>query len=80
MNIYFSCSLTGGRNDQPVYAAIVDYLLAEGHEVPTSHLARADVMDAERVVDPVEVFTRDVGWVQACDTLIADVSTGITLV
>ncbi len=75
MNIYFSCSLTGGRNDQPVYAAIVDYLLSEGHEVPTAHLARSDVMDAERVVDPVEVFTRDVEWVQACDTLIADVST-----
>ena len=75
MNIYFSCSLTGGRNDQPVYAAIVDYLLANGHEVPTAHLAQSDVMDAERVVDPVEVFTRDVEWVQACDALIADVST-----
>ena len=75
MNIYFSCSLTGGRNDQPVYAAIVEFLLAEGHEVSTAHLARPDVMDAERVVDAVKVFTRDVEWVQACDTLIADVST-----
>ena len=75
MNIYFSCSPTGGRDDQPVYAAIVDYLLAAGHQVPTAHLARQDVMVQERVVDPVEVYARDVAWVRACDALIAEVTT-----
>ncbi|GIV63477.1 MAG: deoxyribonucleoside 5'-monophosphate N-glycosidase [Bellilinea sp.] len=75
MNIYFSCSITGGRNDQPVYAAIVQALLEDGHHVPTAILASPQVMDMEMVVDPREVYRRDVDWVQACDALIAEVST-----
>ncbi len=75
MNLYFSCSLTGGRNDEQAYAAIVDHLLHLGHEVPTSHLARPEVMDLERVVDPADVYRRDLAWIQACDALVAEVST-----
>jgi hypothetical protein len=75
MNLYFSCSLTGGRKDEAVYAAIVDHLLAQGHEVPTSHLAHPDVMELEKVVDAREVYLRDVAWIQACDGMIAEVST-----
>jgi len=75
MNIYFSCSLTGGRSDQPVYEAIVDYLLATGHEVPTAHLAHPDVMAVEAVEDAAAVYLRDVKWVRECEALIAEVST-----
>lgn len=75
MNVYFSCSLTGGRNNEAVYAAIVDHLLALGHEVPTAHLARPDVMALEQVVDPAEVYARDIRWIEGCDALIAEVST-----
>jgi nucleoside 2-deoxyribosyltransferase len=75
MNVYFSCSLTGGRNDEAIYAAIVEHLHANGHEVPTAHLAMPEVMDLERVVEPGEVFQRDIAWIQACDALIAEVST-----
>jgi nucleoside 2-deoxyribosyltransferase len=75
MNIYFSCSITGGRNDQMIYKKIVDYLLAGGHEVPTAHLSRADVMEDERVICPEDVYERDVRWVDGCDLLIAEVST-----
>lgn len=75
MNVYFSCSLTGGRRDQDVYAAIVQHLLSRGHAVPTAHLADPDVMDLERVVNPRDVFRRDVAWIRACHALIAEVST-----
>lgn len=75
MNLYFSCSLTGGRQDQSAYAAIVDHLLAAGHSVPTAHLADAGVMDLERVVDPAEVYRRDLEWIRDCDALVAEVST-----
>ncbi len=75
MNIYFSCSLTGGRADEGIYALIVDYLQAQGHVVPTAHLAHPGVMAVEQVVDPVEVYRRDVEWVRAADALIAEVST-----
>lgn len=75
MNIYFSCSLTGGRQDESVYMTIVDHLLAIGHVVPTAHLAHPEVMDLERVVDAREVYERDMAWIEGCDALIAEVST-----
>jgi nucleoside 2-deoxyribosyltransferase len=75
MNVYFSCSLTGGRRDQAVYADIVAHLINGGHQVPTAHLAHHDVMDLEQVVDPSEIYQRDVEWIRDCDALVAEVST-----
>jgi nucleoside 2-deoxyribosyltransferase len=75
MNVYFSCSLTGGRQDENIYAHIVDHLLERGFEVPTEHLARPEVMELEKIVDPEEVFQRDIEWIEACDAVIAEVST-----
>ena len=75
MNIYFSCSLTGGRADELVYGLMVDHLLVNGHTVPTAHLARPEVMEVEKVVDPYEVYQRDVKWIEECDAIIAEVST-----
>lgn len=75
MNIYFSCSITGGRQDQEAYAAIVDYLLQQGYEVPTAHLSQPDIMDLEKLVTPLDIYQRDVNWVTGCEALIAEVST-----
>ena len=75
MNIYFSCSITGGRKDQAIYEMIVEHLVKSGHEVPTAHLSKAEVMEDERVVSPGDVYKRDVDWVDQCDLVIAEVST-----
>lgn len=75
MNLYFSCSLTGGRKDEGIYAHIVHHLLEKGHEVPTAHLASPEVMDLERVVVPADVYRRDIGWIEGCQAMIAEVST-----
>ena len=75
MNIYFACSITGGRQEQSVYQVIVDTLLRDGHVVPTAHLSEPDVMALEEIVDPLEVFTRDIEWIEGCQVLIAEVST-----
>ena len=75
MNIYFSCAITGGRQDQRIYAALVDALLADGHVVPTASLASPAVMDAEAVISPPDVYERDSAWVKACDVVVAEVST-----
>lgn len=75
MKIYFACSITGGRDDEAVYQAIVDVLHADGHEVPTAHLAKPDVISLEQIVDPGEVYTRDVAWINDSDAVIAEVST-----
>lgn len=75
MNIYFACSLTGGRDDEAIYRAIVEHLQTLGHEVPTAHLAHPEVMELEKIIDPAEVYQRDIAWLQACDGVIAEVST-----
>ena len=75
MKVYFACSLTGGRADEGVYAVIVDHLLERGMDVPTAHLSRPEVMALERVVDPQEVYQRDIAWIEACDVMVAEVST-----
>ncbi len=75
MNIYFSCAITGGRQDQAVYLKLVEFLLAAGHEIPTAHIAEPAVMALELQVTPEEVYRRDIGWLDECDAVIAEVST-----
>ncbi len=75
MNVYFSCSITGGRNEEKVYQAMVAAMLTAGHEVPTAHLSTPEVTELEKVAEPVEIFTRDMRWLQECDVVVAEVST-----
>ena len=74
MNIYFACSITGGRGFESVYQVIVGALAEQGHEVPTAHLAEAGVGEVEAVLHPNDVYARDVAWILACDALVAEVS------
>jgi nucleoside 2-deoxyribosyltransferase len=74
MNVYFACSITGGREFESVYQELVAALLADGHEIPTAHLARPEVMAEERVIAAGEVYARDVNWIKNCDALVAEVS------
>jgi hypothetical protein len=74
MNIYFACSITGGREFEAAYQEIVAALTADGHQIPTSHLAQSDVMDNERELTPQNVYDRDTNWIKNCDVLIAEVS------
>ncbi len=74
MNIYFACSITGGREFEIVYQDLTAALLADGHVIPTAHLADSGVTLLEARVSPRDVYTRDVTWIEACDALIAEVS------
>jgi nucleoside 2-deoxyribosyltransferase len=75
MNIYFACSITGGREFEPVFQAIVRAMLAGGHHVPTAHLADPSVRDLESTVGAADVYERDIAWIRAADVLVAEVST-----
>ncbi|MQC26619.1 MAG: deoxyribonucleoside 5'-monophosphate N-glycosidase [Chloroflexi bacterium] len=75
MNIYFACSITGGRADESIYTHLVNALQADGHEVPTADIAGPAVHMAEHVHTPEFVYERDVEWIRACDALVAEVST-----
>ena len=57
-----------------MYQAIVEALVRDGHQVPTAHLAESGVGAVEAVINPHEVYTRDVDWIRASDALIAEVS------
>ncbi len=74
MNIYFACSITGGREFETVYQQLVSALLADGHELPTAHLAESNVMHMEQIIGADEVYARDIQWIRGCDVLIAEVS------
>ena len=74
MNIYFACSITGGREFEAVYQVITKVLTEDNHRVPTAHLAESSVMAKEAIIDPFEVYTRDVMWIRESDALIAEVS------
>ena len=74
MNVYFSCSITGGRNEEKTYQAIVNAMLSWGHIVPTAHLSRPEVTELENVVEPIEIFQRDITWLMECDAVVAEVS------
>ncbi len=74
MNVYFACSITGGREFELVYQALTQALLEDRHIVPTAHLAGSDVLALETIVEPQEVYERDIEWIHACDALVAEVS------
>lgn len=75
MNIYFSCSITGGRNDQKNYQDIVSALEAAGHVVPTAILADPHILDYEAATPAKEVYERDIAWLDECDAVVAEIST-----
>jgi nucleoside 2-deoxyribosyltransferase len=74
MNIYFACSITGGREFESIYQSLMAALLADGHEIPTAHLAESTVVALEAVVAAREVYERDVTWIRIARALIAEVS------
>jgi nucleoside 2-deoxyribosyltransferase len=74
MNIYFACSITGGREFEQIYQDLMQALLADGHEIPTAHLADSNVLALEAVTPAREVYERDVIWIRKADALIAEVS------
>ena len=75
MKVYFACSITGGREFEPVFQAITRTLQADGHIVPTAHLADAGIKALEAKASAIEIYERDVAWIRACDALVAEVST-----
>jgi 2'-deoxynucleoside 5'-phosphate N-hydrolase len=75
MQIYFACSITGGRQDEAIYQTVVNTLLADGHTVPTAILARPEVMALEQVAEAAEIYAQAVVWIRESNVLIAEIST-----
>ncbi len=74
LNIYFAAAISAGRERQPFYARLVEFIIACGAHVLSAHVARADVLEAESRRTPQEIFARDLQMISACDGMIAEVS------
>jgi nucleoside 2-deoxyribosyltransferase len=49
--------------------------MGDGHQVPTAALASSEVLLDEGVVQPAEVYWRDITWIDESDVLVAEIST-----
>ena len=75
MNIYYACAIIGGRNDQPMYQRMVEFLQSEGNVVLNAVISGAGFEGSDITRSPREVYTRDTTWIDESDALIAEVST-----
>jgi nucleoside 2-deoxyribosyltransferase len=74
MKIFFAGSIRGGRSMLPVYIRIVDLLKKQGHTVVSEHVASVDLEKIEEKVTDEEIFNKDIGYVNECECLVADVT------
>jgi hypothetical protein len=73
--IYFSASISGGRDDAPQYAALISALSRHGR-VLTEHIGSADLSDGgEDGPGDREIYARDITWLRDADVVIAEVTT-----
>src|SRR5450759_115380 len=74
MKIFFAGSIRGGRSMLPVYIQIVDILKKQGHKVVSEHVASVDLEKIEAKITDEEIFNNDIGYVNECECLVADVT------
>lgn len=75
MKVYFSCSVSGGRQDLPVYKQLISFLQSEGHVVPTQYLGEDNLLEMLKPMSAREIFEQDVSWLKDSDCVVAEVST-----
>jgi nucleoside 2-deoxyribosyltransferase len=74
MKIFFAGSIRGGRSMLPVYIQIVDILKKQGHTVVSEHVASVDLEKIEAKITDEKIFNNDIGYVNECECLVADVT------
>jgi hypothetical protein len=73
--IYFSASISGGRQDAPRYAALISALAVHG-QVLTEHIGSSDLSDGgEDGPNDSEIYARDIEWLEMADLVVAEVTT-----
>lgn len=72
--IFMSGSMRGGRKLLDTYKFMLEVMLSAGNEVLSPHVANAAIFDEERGMSEAEIFSRDIGGIQRCDLLVAEVT------
>ena len=82
MHIYFSGSISGGREDVDLYRAVVENLRGAGHHVISGEVTNPDLHGGGEPGDDEEIFARDLAWIEEISrvggALVAEVSTPST--
>lgn len=73
--IYFSGSITGGRQDVATYRRMIEALEKDGHRVLAGAVAAEHVGAGGESLALRDIFTRDLRWLDESDLLVAEVST-----
>lgn len=78
MKIYFSGSITGGREHLSYYEVIISELKKHGEVL--SEFVGDTALSSYGSPDMTaqEIYTRDVGMIEVCDILVADITTPST--
>ncbi|RKD97911.1 nucleoside 2-deoxyribosyltransferase [Halopiger aswanensis] len=76
MDIFFSGSIRGGRDDVDLYADLIDLLERHG-TVLTEHVGTEDVeeKEAEAGLTDGDIHDQDVAWLRQADAVVAEVTT-----
>ncbi len=75
MNIYFAGSIRGGREDKEIYFEIIK-LLSKYGQVLTEHVGDKSLSDkGELNISEVDIYNRDIAWVNQSDVIVAEVTT-----
>lgn len=72
--VFLSGSIRGGRRLVETYRFMADVMLSAGVEVLSEDVAQKRVFDDEREMSEQEIFMWDMGGIQQCDCLVAEVS------
>ena len=67
--------MTHVGRDRNAIRTLLDCLEADGHDVPTRHVADPRGREVEGELPDADVALRDLAWVAGCDALVAEVST-----
>ena len=73
--VYFSGSITGGREDVPLYRRLIEALEEDGHRVLAGAVAAEHIGDGGEALALQEIFARDLRWLDESDLVVAEVST-----
>ncbi|QSG01617.1 nucleoside 2-deoxyribosyltransferase [Natranaeroarchaeum sulfidigenes] len=76
MNLFFSASIRGGRDDVDLYADLINHLNRHG-DVLTEHIGEQDVEAKEQAqgLTDADIYNQDVYWLREADAVIAEVTT-----
>jgi 2'-deoxynucleoside 5'-phosphate N-hydrolase len=74
MKIYFCGAITGGRQDQPLYADLIAHLKERHGEVLTEHVGDPAITVFDQEGPDDEIYARDLEWLREADAVVAEVT------